>query len=96
MTFWRGREHSTFEEDRELSWRRVQRAKSRQIGSDARILDDDEEPDEASMTAIDRLGFHLRLRTRDRVHGRRIAFPREVKDTNDARAVLIEMIRACS
>ena len=55
-----------------------------------------EEPDEASMTAIDRLGFHLRLRTGDRVHGRRIAFPREVKDTNDARAVLIEMIRACS
>jgi putative heme iron utilization protein len=48
------------------------------------------------MTAIDRLGFHLRLRTGDRVHGRRIAFPREVKDTNEARAVLIEMVRACA
>jgi putative heme iron utilization protein len=39
----------------------------------------DEAPDEASMTAIDRLGFHVRLKTGDRVHGRRIAFPREVK-----------------
>lgn len=55
-----------------------------------------EAPDEASMTAIDRLGFQLRLKTGDRVHGRRIAFPREVKDTNEARAVLIEMVRACS
>ena len=26
------------------------------------------------MTAIDRLGFHLRLKTGDRVHGRRVAF----------------------
>jgi heme oxygenase (biliverdin-IX-beta and delta-forming) len=53
-------------------------------------------PDEASMTAIDRLGFHLYLKTGDRAHGRRIAFPREVKDANEARAVLIEMVRACS
>jgi putative heme iron utilization protein len=55
-----------------------------------------EAPDEASMTAIDRLGFYVRLKTGDRVHGRRIAFPREVKDTNEARAVLIEMVRACN
>jgi putative heme iron utilization protein len=55
-----------------------------------------ESQDEASMTAVDRLGFHLRLKTGDRVHGRRIAFPREVKDANEARAVLIEMVRACS
>jgi len=53
-----------------------------------------EAPDEASMTAIDRLGFHLRLKTGSRVHGRRIAFPREVTDTVEARAVLIEMVRA--
>ena len=58
--------------------------------------DVDEKPDEASMTSIDRLGFHLRLRTGDRIHGRRIAFPREVKNTNEARTVLIEMVRACS
>jgi putative heme iron utilization protein len=55
-----------------------------------------EAPDEASMTAIDRLGFHVRLKSGDRVHGRRIAFPREVKDANEARAVLIEMVRACA
>jgi putative heme iron utilization protein len=58
--------------------------------------DADEKPDEATITAIDRLGFHLRLKTGDRVHGRRIAFPREVRDTNAARAVFIEMVRACS
>jgi heme iron utilization protein len=55
-----------------------------------------EAPDEASMTSIDRLGFHVRFKSGDRVHGRRIAFPREVKDTNEARAVLIEMVRACA
>ena len=58
--------------------------------------DADETPDEASMTAVDRLGFHLRLKTGDRVHARRIAFPREVRDTKAVRAVLIEMVRACS
>ncbi|MEO8594228.1 MAG: DUF2470 domain-containing protein [Candidatus Solibacter sp.] len=57
--------------------------------------DTGEAPDEAMMTAVDRLGFHVRLKTGDRVHGRRIAFPREVKDTHEARAVLIEMVRAC-
>jgi putative heme iron utilization protein len=55
-----------------------------------------EQPDEAFMTAVDRLGFHVRLKTGDRIHGRRIAFPREVKDRNEVRAVLIEMVRACS
>ena len=57
--------------------------------------DGGETPDEASMTSVDRLGFHLRLRTGERVHGRRLAFPREVKDKNEARAVFIEMVRAC-
>jgi putative heme iron utilization protein len=55
-----------------------------------------EAPDEASVTAIDRLGFHVRLKTGDRVHGLRIAFPREVRDTNEVRSVFIEMIRARS
>ncbi len=55
-----------------------------------------EAPDEASLTAVDRLGFHLRMRSGERVHGRRIAFPREVKDRNEARAAFIEMVRACS
>ena len=53
-----------------------------------------EAPDEASMTAIDRLGFHVRIKTGDEIHGLRIAFPREVKDTNEVRSVFIEMIRA--
>jgi putative heme iron utilization protein len=49
--------------------------------------------DEAVMTSVDRLGFRLRLRTGDRVHGCRVAFPREVRDPNDARVVLVEMAR---
>ena len=45
--------------------------------------------DEAALTAVDRLGFHLRLKTGDRIYGRRIAFIREVASTEDARSVLI-------
>ncbi len=52
-----------------------------------------EEAGAASMTAVDRLGFHLRLKTGDRVHGRRIAFLREVRNTAEARAVLVEMTK---
>ena len=48
----------------------------------------------ATMTAVDRLGFHLRLRSGERVHGARIAFPREVRDTPEVRTVLVEMVRA--
>jgi putative heme iron utilization protein len=53
----------------------------------------DEAPEEASMTEVDRLGFHVRLKTGDRIHGLRIAFPREVKSANEAREVFIEMSR---
>jgi putative heme iron utilization protein len=52
-----------------------------------------EAPDEAAMTGVDRLGFHLRLRSGDRIHGRRVAFFREVRNAEDARAVLVEMAR---
>ena len=48
----------------------------------------------ATMTAVDRLGFHLRLRTGERVHGIRIAFPREVHNSGQVRMVLVEMARA--
>jgi heme iron utilization protein len=48
---------------------------------------------EATMTAVDRLGFHLRLKTGDGVHGRRVAFLREVRNKDEARTVLIEMVR---
>ncbi len=49
--------------------------------------------DEAALTAVDRLGFHLRLKSGDRVHGTRVAFPREVRDSEGARAVFVEMVR---
>jgi len=52
-----------------------------------------EPADEASMTAVDRLGFHLRLRSGDRIHGRRVAFLREVRNSDAARGVLTEMVR---
>jgi heme iron utilization protein len=52
-----------------------------------------ESPDEATLTAVDRLGFHLRLKSGDRIHGRRLAFLREVRNTEDARAVFVEMVR---
>src|SRR5450432_1037748 len=53
----------------------------------------DEAATEASMTAVDRLGFHLRLKTGDRVHGRRVPFPREAGNQDEARAALVEMVR---
>jgi heme iron utilization protein len=52
-----------------------------------------ESPDEAALTSVDRLGFHLRLKSGDRIHGERVAFLRAVKDSEDARAVFIEMVR---
>ena len=48
--------------------------------------------DHATMTAVDRLGFRLRVRAGDRLHGTRIAFPREVRTPEAVRAVLIEML----
>ena len=52
-----------------------------------------EAADEASMTAVDRLGFHLRLKAGDRVHGRRVAFLQEVQSSDAARVALVEMVR---
>ncbi|HKE22687.1 MAG TPA: DUF2470 domain-containing protein [Bryobacteraceae bacterium] len=53
-----------------------------------------ETPDDVSMTTIDRFGFHVRIKTGDRMHGLRVAFPRQVKDTNEVRSIFIEMLRA--
>ena len=53
-----------------------------------------ESAETASMTTVDRLGFHVRMKSGDRVHGTRVAFLREVATTEDARRVLIEMVRA--
>lgn len=52
-----------------------------------------ESADEAIITSVDRLGFHLRLKSGGRIHGRRIAFLREVKHAGDAREVFVEMAR---
>ncbi len=47
---------------------------------------------EAEMTSVDRLGFHVRMKTNDGTRGARIAFPREVRTTADARTVLVDMV----
>jgi putative heme iron utilization protein len=52
-----------------------------------------ESVDEAAMTAVDRLGFQVRLKSGDRIHGRRVAFPQEVRTSEEARRVLVEMVR---
>ena len=49
---------------------------------------------EATMTAVDRLGFHLRLKTSDGMKGTRINFLREVRGSDEARKGLVEMVRA--
>jgi heme iron utilization protein len=47
----------------------------------------------ATMVAVDRLGFRLRIRTGDRLHAERVAFPEEVTSADDARRVLIRMLQ---
>jgi heme iron utilization protein len=49
---------------------------------------------EVAMTAVDRLGFHLRLKTVDGMKGTRINFLHEVQNSDEARKVLVEMVRA--
>jgi hypothetical protein len=49
------------------------------------------ESQEATMTSVDRLGFHVRLKTQDGFRSARIAFSREVSDPAEARKVLVEM-----
>jgi putative heme iron utilization protein len=51
------------------------------------------ESQEATMTAVDRLGFHVRLKTQDGMLGARIAFLREVSNPAETRTVLVEMVQ---
>ena len=51
------------------------------------------EAQEAEMTSVDRLGFHVRLKTQDGVKGTRIAFLREVRDPAQTREVFVEMVK---
>ncbi|MFZ0735907.1 MAG: DUF2470 domain-containing protein [Candidatus Acidiferrales bacterium] len=50
------------------------------------------ESQEVTMTSVDRLGFHVRLKTPDGTRGARIAFLREVSSPLEARQVLVEMV----
>jgi putative heme iron utilization protein len=51
------------------------------------------ESSDATMTAVDRLGFHVRLKTSDGMRGARIAFLREVSNPAETRKVLVEMVK---
>jgi putative heme iron utilization protein len=51
------------------------------------------ESTEATMTAVDRLGFHVRVKTPDGLRGARIAFLREVNNPAETRKVLMEMVQ---
>jgi putative heme iron utilization protein len=51
------------------------------------------ESTEATMTAVDRLGFHVRVKTPDGLRGARIAFLREVSNPAETRKVLMEMVQ---
>ncbi len=48
---------------------------------------------EATMTAVDRLGFHVRLKTQEGMRGARISFSRQVTTPAETREVLIEMVQ---
>src|SRR5271168_4000870 len=50
------------------------------------------ESQEVTMSSVDRLGFHVRLKTQDGMRGSRIAFLREVSSPAEARQVLVEMV----
>lgn len=49
---------------------------------------------EATMVACDRLGFVVRARTAEGMKGLRIAFSEEVRSSEDARRVLVGMVKA--
>lgn len=51
------------------------------------------EAQEATMTAVDRLGFQVRLKTVEGMRGARIAFPRALSSSAETRTVLVEMVR---
>jgi len=48
---------------------------------------------EAAMTSVDRLGFHLRLKTAEGMRGTRIAFLREASSPAETRKVFVEMVQ---
>ncbi|MGH9319520.1 MAG: HugZ family protein [Vicinamibacteria bacterium] len=51
------------------------------------------EGEDAKMTAVDRFGFHMRLRTPEGMKGLRIPFVREARSGEETRRVLVEMVQ---
>jgi heme iron utilization protein len=51
------------------------------------------EAQEAVMTSVDRLGFHLRMKTEDGMKGARLAFLGEVTSPAETRKMLVEMVQ---
>jgi len=51
------------------------------------------ESQEAVMISVDRLGFHVRLKTQDGMRGARIGFVREVSNAEETRKVLVKMVQ---
>ncbi len=49
------------------------------------------EAQQVTMTALDRLGFHLRIKTPDRMQGGRVAFTKPVGNAQEVRAGLADM-----
>lgn len=49
------------------------------------------EAQQAAVTALDRLGFHLRIKTPDRMQGGRVAFANPVRTAQDVKAGLADM-----
>jgi len=51
------------------------------------------EAQEAVMTSVDRLGFHVRMKTEEGMKGARVAFSSEVSTPVETRKVLVEMVQ---
>jgi putative heme iron utilization protein len=51
------------------------------------------EAQEATMTSVDRLGFHLRMKTEEGMKGARLAFLTEVRTTGETRKMLVDMVQ---
>ena len=51
------------------------------------------EAHEAGMTSVDRLGFHVRMKTEAGMKGARVAFPSEVSTAVETRKMLVEMVQ---
>lgn len=49
--------------------------------------------DAATLTSVDRMGFRMRVRTGERLHGVRLNFPSEVRTADEARKAFIALLR---